>query len=374
MSVKIFISTVSDEFRAYRDVLRRDLTRHNVEVKVQEDFKGLGRGILDLLDVYIASCDAVVHLVGDMTGSAPGARDVKALLAKHADLPSDLPPVGNGDGVTYTQWEAWLALYHSKVLVIAKAAESAERGPKYAPTENSRAVQAAHLARLATIECFPGCTFTNADNLTKSVLGGAILDLLATTSAPTRAAALVGVQFTGETRIGTFVQGMDAGTAEKILEKLDHVSGALDGIQRRTEPNQYAVDEHPVFQEALREAKRMCEAGHTERASRAFMDAIEHEERLERERQEDRRRLRLRLLEEGVNYDHRAINAEAAFTKLRLIAEIVYPSNSKAQARYLADRASEYKELGTAKGDNSALLIAVSVFRWLAKDAINVER
>ena len=39
MSVKIFLSTVSDEFRAYRDGLRSDLTRHNVEVKVLEDFK-----------------------------------------------------------------------------------------------------------------------------------------------------------------------------------------------------------------------------------------------------------------------------------------------------------------------------------------------
>ena len=54
MSVKIFLSTVSDEFRAYRDQLRSDLTRHNVEVKVQEDFKDLGGDTLDKLDVYIA--------------------------------------------------------------------------------------------------------------------------------------------------------------------------------------------------------------------------------------------------------------------------------------------------------------------------------
>jgi hypothetical protein len=37
MSIKIFLSTVSDEFLLYRDQLRGDLTRHNVEVKVQED-------------------------------------------------------------------------------------------------------------------------------------------------------------------------------------------------------------------------------------------------------------------------------------------------------------------------------------------------
>jgi hypothetical protein len=131
MSVKVFISTVSNEFRAYRDYLSTDLTRHNVEVKVQEDFKDLGRGILDELDLYIAHCDAVVHLVGDMIGSAPVARDVKALLTKYPDLPTDLAPVGNGDGITYTQWEAWLALYHRKGLFIVNAAEKAERPPAW---------------------------------------------------------------------------------------------------------------------------------------------------------------------------------------------------------------------------------------------------
>jgi hypothetical protein len=69
MSVRIFLSTVSDEFRNYRDQLRTDLTRHNVEVKVQEDFKDYGGATLDKLDLYISTCDAVVHLVGNMTGA-----------------------------------------------------------------------------------------------------------------------------------------------------------------------------------------------------------------------------------------------------------------------------------------------------------------
>ncbi len=156
MSAKIFLSTVSDEFRAYRDQLRSDLTRHNVEVKVQEDFKDLGGDTLDKLDVYIAHCDAVVHLVGDMTGSAPGEHALRALRAKYPDLADKLPPLGealkNGSGVSYTQWEAWLALYHGKLLFIAKAADSAERGPKYTPTDASRAAQATHLARLKAME------------------------------------------------------------------------------------------------------------------------------------------------------------------------------------------------------------------------------
>jgi Domain of unknown function (DUF4062) len=155
VAVKIFLSTVSDEFRAYRDWLRKDLTRHNVEVKVQEDFKDLGRGTLDELDVYIAHCDAVVHLVGHMTGALPGAHDVQALFAKYPNLAMDLPPLGNGEGVTYTQWEAWLALYHRKELFLVEAAESAARGPLYVPTDASRAAQSAHLQWLRQGETLP---------------------------------------------------------------------------------------------------------------------------------------------------------------------------------------------------------------------------
>jgi hypothetical protein len=182
MSVKIFLSTVSDEFRRYRDLLRSDLTRHNVEVKVQEDFKDLGGETLDKLNVYIAHCNAVVHLVGDMTGAYPGERGLSALVARYPDLATKLPPLiaalKDGAGVSYTQWEAWLALYHDKLLLIAKAAETAERGPKYGATDASRTAQDAHFARLRAVERYPGCTFTGTDSLAKYVLGGAVLDLL----------------------------------------------------------------------------------------------------------------------------------------------------------------------------------------------------
>jgi hypothetical protein len=60
MPVRIFISAVTDEFREYRDKLRRDLTRHNVEVKVQEDFKNLGGTTVENDDDYIRECDAVI--------------------------------------------------------------------------------------------------------------------------------------------------------------------------------------------------------------------------------------------------------------------------------------------------------------------------
>ena len=180
MSVKIFLSTVSDEFRPYRDQLRADLTRHNVEVKVQEDFKDLGGDTLDKLDVYIAHCDAVVHLVGDMTGAAAGARIQRRCS-------TNIPPAGQiaaaaaGSGgrrdVSYTQWEAWLALYHGKRLVIAKAADTAARGPTYAPTE-SHAPRSKRILRGWRGARYPGCTFASSDDLAKHIATPAILDLL----------------------------------------------------------------------------------------------------------------------------------------------------------------------------------------------------
>ncbi len=182
MSVKIFLSTVTDEFRDYRDQLRSDLTRHNVEVKVQEDFKDYGGVTLDKLDLYIGHCDAIVHLIGDMTGSDAKSASTTSVILKYPDIAERLSPlrelVEQGLGISYTQWEAWLALYHGKALLIATPDAAAPRGPKYAPTDASRAAQKAHLQRLGAIEHYPGCSFTSPDNLAKQILSSTILDLL----------------------------------------------------------------------------------------------------------------------------------------------------------------------------------------------------
>ncbi len=183
MSVRIFLSAVSDEFRDYRDQLRADLTRPDVEVKIQEDFKDFGTVTLDKLDRYIAGCDAVVHLVGDMTGAAAKDASTSAIVGKCPGLADKLPPLRepleNRRDIAYTQWEAWLALYHDKLLLIAVPGDDAPRGPRFAPSDASRAAQRAHLERLSEVERYPGCMFTSPDNLAKQILSGAIVDLLA---------------------------------------------------------------------------------------------------------------------------------------------------------------------------------------------------
>jgi tetratricopeptide (TPR) repeat protein len=181
-SIRLFLSCVSDEFGAYRDALRHALTRPNVEVKIQEDFKALGGDTLKMLAEYVEHCEAVIHFVGDMVGSTPAASSVDVLLKRHPALETRLAEKGLGRDaaktLTYTQWEAWLAIGFDKDLLIVEPAEGTARGPNYEPSDASRAAQAKHLKRLRAINRYPGPAFKNEDNLVAQIFGTAIIDAL----------------------------------------------------------------------------------------------------------------------------------------------------------------------------------------------------
>ena len=185
--VKLFLSCVSDEFGDDRDALRRALTRPNVEIKIQEDFQNLGGDTLALLEDYIESCDVVVHFAGEMAGSAPASSSVDDLLRRRPELAARLAEKGMDrealGRLTYTQWEAWLAIGFNKDgarknLVIVTPAFGVKRGAKFAPTDSARASQADHLARLKAIDFYPAKPFTSTDNLVARVFGSVVLDAL----------------------------------------------------------------------------------------------------------------------------------------------------------------------------------------------------
>ncbi len=183
MAISVFLSTVSDEFRAYRDQLVHDLTRHNVAVKVQEDFKDLGGDTLDKLDVYIAHCDAVVHLVGDMCGAAADETQQQALLAKHVDLQSKLPPLGEAlttGGLHSLHAMGGVARALSRQAALRRQGGIRPRrvGRTLRRRDASRAAQVEHLARLKAPSAIP-LEFASPDDLAKQVLASGILDLLA---------------------------------------------------------------------------------------------------------------------------------------------------------------------------------------------------
>jgi hypothetical protein len=185
--VKLFLSCVSDEFGGYRDELRRALTRPNVEIKIQEDFQALGGDTLAMLETYVESCDVVVHFFGDMAGSAPKPSSVDDLLKRRPELAARLADKGMDHSalgrLTYTQWEAWLAIGFNRDgakqnLVIVTPAFGGKRGAKFAPDDASRASQADHLTRLKAIDVYPAKPFASADNLVARVFVSAVLDAL----------------------------------------------------------------------------------------------------------------------------------------------------------------------------------------------------
>ena len=286
MSVKIFLSTVSDEFSVYRDQLRTDLTRHNVEVKVQEDFKDLGRGALDELDTYIADGDAVVHLVGHMTGAYPGERDVSALVEKYSDLTSNLPPLGealkNGESVSYTQWEAWLALYHHKDLFITQAAESAARGPRYAPADVSRAAQTEHLKRLRELKRYPGFTFTSSVDLANYLKSTGILDLLVKAYAEESARA----RDVAEGFINEMAKKVAGDRNLDFEGKKQAVRNAIDIYEKEIAGGQTQTNIDAIVDEALARARSLVDVGKSGLARATLRQAAEAMRREEEERRE----------------------------------------------------------------------------------------
>ena len=95
------------------------------------------------------------------------------------------------------------------------------------------------------------------------------------------------------------------------------------------------------------------------------MDAFEQE-------QQEHRDFCVLLLEEAVSYDKAARNPDAALEKLCRIAEIRHPGDSEAQENYLAGRASEFEEQDKLKRDTAALLVAIVIRGYLAKEKIDV--
>ena len=122
-SKKLLLSAVTCEFLAYRELLSQYLKRPELDVAVQEDFVVTGGSTLEKLDDYIRACDGIVHLIGKATGAPPEPPAVAALLKRYPDFAARLPPLAPflnqaQPGFSYTQWEAYLALYHARPLFV----------------------------------------------------------------------------------------------------------------------------------------------------------------------------------------------------------------------------------------------------------------
>ena len=331
--------------------------------------RDLGGDTLDKLDVYIAHCDAVVHLAGDMTGSDPGEHALNALRAKYPDLADKLPPLGealrNGSGVSYTQWEAWLALYHGKLLFIAKAADSAERGPKYMPTDASRAAQATHLARLEAMDRHPGCTFTSPDNLAKHILSSAILDLLVKAQVVAYAEEL--------NRAGDAADGFIHEIAQKVAgdRNLDlegkklAIRNAIDVYAREIAGGQTQTNYDVIVEKALSTARSQVDAGWSGLARATLRRASEALRQQEEERLEHYVAEVTALGNRERDIALAAYDGEAAGDAIVTLAEALHGANAALLVGFLNSEATTLYEYGKNRGSNVHLAALIVLRRKL---------
>lgn len=181
--IQLFLSAVTEEFRSYRDSLRTKLQRPNVTVHVQEDFIATGTETLDKLDSYIKQCDAVIHIFGGRTGAFPPTTALSHLKERYPDFGSRLPILAEAidtgsPAISYTQWEAYLAVYHKKVLLIAAAESDAPRDTMLSIDEGHHAEQENHRQRLMQLGRHVEIRFRNRDQLIADISLSSVLDLL----------------------------------------------------------------------------------------------------------------------------------------------------------------------------------------------------
>ncbi|MGZ8908018.1 MAG: DUF4062 domain-containing protein, partial [Methylobacter sp.] len=92
--LKVFISTVSSQFKECRDALASDLRAIGCEVKVQEDFQQGPSTLIAQIEAYVDQCDRVIAVVGTAYGC-----EAAKLAVPEADPPR-----------SYTEWEYYFAL------------------------------------------------------------------------------------------------------------------------------------------------------------------------------------------------------------------------------------------------------------------------
>lgn len=108
---------------------------------------------------------------------------VAAIKERYPDLAIRFPPLAEtlstgAPQLSYTQWEAFLALYHRKVLIIVTPADGAPRDQTYRNTDAETTAQQAHLQRLKSCHRYPEISFANADDLIIEVLRSKLQDIL----------------------------------------------------------------------------------------------------------------------------------------------------------------------------------------------------
>jgi len=109
---RIFVSAVSDELKSYREAVADVLRTADYEVRDEAHFHQGSGALIEKLRDYIKSCDVVIFLIGDRTGSFP-TDEHAAILGQVPAFDAYRDRTGQARA-SYTQWEYLLAKQHGK--------------------------------------------------------------------------------------------------------------------------------------------------------------------------------------------------------------------------------------------------------------------
>ncbi len=245
--------------------------------------------------------------------------------------------------------------------MIAKAAAGAPRGPRFAPTDASRAAQADHLERLKAFNRYPGSEFASPDELAKQIAYTAILDLLvedyAEKAAQEREVAEGFIREMAKRVAGDKALDLD-GMKQAVRNAIEIYEKEIAG--RPVETN---LDD--IVGRALARAREQVDKGQSALA-RATLDKAARE--LEREEAERRERFVASvtaLRTEERNYALAAYDGEGAAKAVLALAQALHGANGKALAEFLGSEAQALYEHGRDRGSNVHLVAAIALRREL---------
>lgn len=167
---RIFLSTVTAELARYRTVLADRFKQVSVQAVYQEEFEYADVDLIEKLYTLITPCDVVIHFVGAGAGAKANPAAVQDFL-QHCEQRGDnflgFWKANYGldrdffDQLTYTQWEAVIAVFMKKHFMSLQPSGPVTDGhpigqPPFTPTAVDAASQERHLAWLSkTIRRYP---------------------------------------------------------------------------------------------------------------------------------------------------------------------------------------------------------------------------
>jgi hypothetical protein len=158
---RLFLSAVSNEFGAARDVLAASLRSRAMDIKVQSDFRQEEEADTTLrkLHDYIRDCNAVVCVIGTRSGGMPSAVAAAAF--------AQMLPKGIAEA-SYTQWEFFFARWYRRRLSLYIANDGWR--PDRDPVADRPDLQAAFLRYIVAEQGLDREYFATADGLCHLVL------------------------------------------------------------------------------------------------------------------------------------------------------------------------------------------------------------